>query len=255
MDDSGRTQRIYKARRAMTHMFFQAATLTGAGTGDADLFRVACAGDPARTALWLTSSLSAGAVIEVFLFQIVGRATDHTGRKAPWLFLSPGMSCATGLACGLASPWLPVVWFSRLLTSSFSALFGGMNMTSAMLSDVLQPDELAQAFSLLVAVTGAGLFIGTQTGSFLHRAFGDPRYGHLGRAFFAACGFIHNLTIPVSSTACTRSSLLMMQCSHDDCSALTRSFCFATRKRCRRQSESANRCSWLMQTHWDFSGC
>ena len=34
------------------------------------------------------------------------------------------------------------------------------NMTSAMLSDVVQGDELAQAFSLLVAVMGAGLFIG-----------------------------------------------------------------------------------------------
>ena len=193
---SGRAQRMYKARRAMGHMFFQAATLTGGGTGDAELFRVVC-GDPARTALWLTSSLSAGAVVEVFLFQIVGRATDHTGRKAPWLFLSPGMSLVTGLACGLSTPRLPVVWVSRLLTSSFSALFGGTNMTSAMLSDVLPEDELAQAFSLLVAVMGAGLFVGTQTGSFLHRAFGDPRYGHLGRAFFAACGLIHNLTIPV----------------------------------------------------------
>ena len=200
MDDAARAQRTFKVRRVMTHMFFQAATLTGAGTGDADLFRVVC-GDPARTALWLTSSLSAGAVVEIFLFQIVGRATDHTGRKAPWLFLSPGMSFITGMACGLSPPRLPVVWVSRLLTSSFSALFGGTNMTSAMLSDLLQGEELAQAFSLLVAAMGAGLFIGTQTGSFLHRAFGDPRYGHLGRAFFAACGFIHNLTIPVTSPA------------------------------------------------------
>jgi MFS family permease len=157
--DAGRAERMYKVRRAMGHMFFQAATLTGAGTGDAELFHVVCGGDPARTAVWLTSSLSAGAVIEVFLFQIVGRATDHTGRKKPWLFLSPGMSFVTGLAPFLC-PRLPVVWASRLLTSSFSALFGGTNMTSAMLSDVVQGDELAQAFSLLVAVMGAGLFIG-----------------------------------------------------------------------------------------------
>ena len=106
--DAGRAERMYKVRRAMGHMFFQAATLTGAGTGDAELFHVVCGGDPARTAVWLTSSLSAGAVIEVFLFQIVGRATDHTGRKKPWLFLSPGMSFVTGLAPFLC-PRLPVV--------------------------------------------------------------------------------------------------------------------------------------------------
>jgi hypothetical protein len=35
---------------------------------------VVCGGHAARTAFWLTSSLSAGAVVEVFLFQIVGRA-------------------------------------------------------------------------------------------------------------------------------------------------------------------------------------
>lgn len=61
--DAGRAERMYKVRRAMGHMFFQAATLTGAGTGDAELFHVVCGGDPARTAVWLTSSLSAGAVI------------------------------------------------------------------------------------------------------------------------------------------------------------------------------------------------
>jgi len=36
----------------------------------------------------------------------------------------------------------------------------------------------------------------TQTGSFLHRYFGDPRYAHLGRSVFAALGFLHNLSIP-----------------------------------------------------------
>ncbi len=105
------------------------------------------------------------------------------------------MSFVTGLA-PFCCPRLPVVWASRLLMSSFSALFGGMNMTAAMLGDVVQGDELAQAFSMMTAVIGVGLFVGTQTGSFLHRAFGDPRYGHLSRAFFAAAGFLHNLSLP-----------------------------------------------------------
>ena len=187
--------RQYCVRRAMGHMFFQAATLVGAGTASAELFRAACGGDAARTAVWLTSSLSAGAVFEVFFFQLVGRATDRTGRKWPWLFLSPAMSFVAGLAPFL-SPRLPVVWASRLLTSSFSALFGGTNMTCAMISDCVSGDELASAFSLLSAMAGIGLFVGSQTGSFLHRRFGDPRYGLLGQSFFAALGFLHNLSIP-----------------------------------------------------------
>jgi MFS family permease len=93
------------------------------GTASAELFRLACGGDPTRTAIWLTSSLSAGALLEVFCFQLVGRATDRTGRKHPWLFLSPAMSFVAGVAPCLV-PRLPVVWASRLLTSSFSALFG-----------------------------------------------------------------------------------------------------------------------------------
>ena len=203
--EAARRHRQYCVRRAMGHMFFQAATLVGGGTGSAELFRQVCGGDPARTAKWLTSSLSAGAVIEVFLFQIVGRLTDKTGRKTPWLFLSPGMSFLTGVMPCLV-PRLPVVWASRLLTSSFSALFGGTNMTCAMISDVVAGDELAQAYSLLSGVAGVGLFVGIQTGSFLHRRFGDPRYGMLGQAAFAAMGLIHNISIPETLPPSQRTS-------------------------------------------------
>ena len=45
----------------------------------------------------------------------------------------------------------PMARLSRLLTSSFSALFGGMNMTAAMLSDVVQVHLLPSALSLQTA--------------------------------------------------------------------------------------------------------
>ena len=69
-------------------------------------------------------------------------------------------------------------------------------MTCAMISDVVTGDELAQAYSLLSGVAGVGLFVGIQTGSFLHWRCGDLRYAMLGQAGFAAMGLIHNLTIP-----------------------------------------------------------
>lgn len=128
------------------------------------------------TGVWVGAILTAYSAAQLVGASVLGRLSDHVGRR-PVLLMSLAGSAASLVLSGLAhSLWL-------LLTArALAGLFGGsIAAAQAYIADVTTPGERAKYMGLLGASIGLGFVFGPALGS------GLARFG-FGAAAFTAAG-------------------------------------------------------------------
>ena len=136
----------------------------------------------------MTLAMSSGGVLEILLGQVVGKMCDKYGRR-PAFLVNSGAMVLMSLLTFFHSKNVYVVVLNRMLVWSFGAIFGGLAHSSAALSDLLEGDELGQAFSRLFSHIGGGVLVGLTFGSTIMYLTQDPKYCMLARSIAGLIAF------------------------------------------------------------------
>jgi MFS family permease len=114
------------------------------------------------------SPLEVGMLVSVYaLFQLVGgpmlgRMSDHTGRKPLLLLSQAGTLVGFGILAWANSLWL--VFLSRII-DGFTA--GNISLAQAYIADVTKPEERTKSFAVIGIAFGVGFLIGPAISGFL----------------------------------------------------------------------------------------
>jgi len=129
------------------------------------------------------------AMFQLFSGPLLGRMSDHTGRK-PLLIVSQ-MGTLIGF---LVTAFAPNLWVLFLGRAIDGATAGNLSLAQAYISDVTKPEERAKSFGIIGISFGLGFFIGPAISGFL------ARYSYRAPIFAAAC---------LSATSILATSLLL----------------------------------------------
>ena len=135
--DSKKTKEMEKVERrrritdaVLRQMALQAATLLGAGTGNAGLFseywlaKYGKTGLAAGVVALSSSAMSYGGIVEFLLTQATGSVTDKYGRK--WtFFVTPSLMTFASFAAFFFPKDINVIWTKNMIAWSFAAIYGG----------------------------------------------------------------------------------------------------------------------------------
>ena len=135
--DSKKTKDMEKVERrrritdaVLRQMALQAATLLGAGTGNAGLFseywlaKYGKTGLAAGVVALSSSAMSYGGIVEFLLTQATGSITDKYGRK--WtFFVTPSLMTFASFAAFFFPKDINVIWTKNMIAWSFAAIYGG----------------------------------------------------------------------------------------------------------------------------------
>jgi MFS family permease len=127
--------------------------------------------------------LSVYAVCQLFSGPLLGRASDHTGRK-PLLIVSQ-----LGTLIGfLVTAFAPNLWILLLARAIDGATAGNLSLAQAYISDVTRPEERAKSFGVIGIAFGLGFLIGPAISGIL--AKWDYRYPIFAAAFLSAMSIV-----------------------------------------------------------------
>jgi len=129
------------------------------------------------------------AMFQLFSGPLLGRMSDHTGRK-PLLIVSQ-MGTLIGFLITAFAPNLWVLFLGRAIDG---ATAGNLSLAQAYISDVTKPEERAKSFGIIGISFGLGFFVGPAISGFL------ARYSYRAPIFAAAC---------LSATSILATSLLL----------------------------------------------
>lgn len=112
------------------------------------------------------------AFCQLFSGPMLGRLSDHTGRK-PLLLLSQAGTLIGFLILAFA-PNLWIVFLARVIDGSTA---GNLSLAQAYISDVTRPEERAKSFGVIGIAFGMGFLIGPAISGFLAKFdYRDPIY-------------------------------------------------------------------------------
>ena len=127
--------------------------------------------------------LSVYAVCQLFSGPLLGRASDHTGRK-PLLIVSQ-----LGTLIGfLVTAFAPNLWILLVARAIDGATAGNLSLAQAYISDVTQPEDRAKSFGVIGIAFGLGFLIGPAISGIL--AKWDYRYPIFAAAFLSAMSIV-----------------------------------------------------------------
>lgn len=123
------------------------------------------------------------ALCQLFSGPILGRLSDHTGRK-PLLIVSQ-----IGTLIGfLITAWAPLLWLVFLGRIIDGATAGNLSLAQAYISDVTKPEDRAKSFGVIGIAFGLGFLIGPAISGVLSKW--DYRYPIFAAAFMSFCSIL-----------------------------------------------------------------
>src|SRR5712691_2240910 len=102
------------------------------------------------------------AFCQLFSGPMLGRLSDHTGRK-PLLIVSQ-IGTLIGFLVTASAPVLWVVFLGRIIDGCTA---GNLSLAQAYISDVTRPEERAKSFGVIGVAFGIGFLIGPAISGFL----------------------------------------------------------------------------------------
>ncbi len=131
------------------------------------------------------------AVCQLFSGPLLGRMSDHMGRK-PLLIVSQ-LGTFIGFIITAFAPNLWILFLARAVDGSTA---GNLSLAQAYISDVTKPEDRAKSFGIAIGIPfGLGFFMGPAISGFLARY--DYRYPIFAAAFLSACSiFATSLLLP-----------------------------------------------------------
>jgi MFS family permease len=127
--------------------------------------------------------LSVYAVCQLFSGPLLGRASDHVGRK-PLLIVSQ-IGTLIGFLITAFAPNLGILMLARAIDG---ATAGNLSLAQAYISDVTRPEDRAKSFGVIGIAFGLGFLIGPAISGILARW--DYRYPIFAAAFLSAMSIV-----------------------------------------------------------------
>ena len=135
------------------------------------------------------------ALFQLFSGPLLGRMSDHVGRKPLLIVSQIGTLCGFLLTAFAGS--LAVVFLGRIIDG---ATAGNLSLAQAYISDVTKPEERAKSFGVIGIAFGLGFLIGPAISGFLSQF--DYRYPMFAAAFMSFCSIMATtFLLPSASTA------------------------------------------------------
>jgi len=165
-----------------------------------------CKGDVGATARLLGNTSGIVGLASLLVNQIGGKLTDSIGRK-PGLLVGPVGNIIIGMLVYARPTDRLLVLACRILRLVITT-FSNTVVTTAMLSDVLSGQELAQAMSHIGATMGAAFLISPPFESAILKRAGHPRYTYLFLSVLAAVQALYSaFVVPETLDKSRRASM------------------------------------------------
>jgi len=133
------------------------------------------------------------ALCQLFSGPLLGRLSDHTGRK-PLLLVSQ-MGTFIGFLITAFAPNLWILFLARVIDGSTA---GNLSLAQAYISDVTKPEERTKSFGIIGISFGLGFLIGPAISGFLARY--DYRYPIFAAAALSATSILTTYLLLPAST-------------------------------------------------------
>lgn len=132
--------------------------------------------------------ISAYALCQLIAGPVLGRMSDHMGRK-PLLIVSQ-LGTLVGF---LILAWSTSLWMVFLARVIDGLTAGNLSLAQAQISDVTEPENRARAFGIIGIAFGVGFLIGPAISGFLAQY--NPQYPIFAAAFLSASSVVCTATL------------------------------------------------------------